>query len=92
MVQAIINGYPLKKSNTKVEQRNGETFVYLFENMIAHINKQEIFITNCGWFTQTTKERLNAILKIHGLYELSQKNFKWYLGDEEFQGNKIINL
>lgn len=91
-VNAFINARPFKNSNTKVEIRNGETFLYLHNNMIAHKGNNQLFITTCGWESNTTKERLNGILDAFNLPRISQKNFVWFIGSEELNGKKVFNL
>lgn len=78
-VDAFLNAEPFNKSNTRVEIRDGEAFMYLFGNMIAHKYDGGLYITTCGWESNTTKERLNGILKAMGLGRIFQQNFVWYL-------------
>ena len=47
--------------------------------------KRTLSITNCGWFTNTTKERLNALKGV----KIYQNNFIWYLNGKEWNGNLI---
>ena len=58
--------------------------LYLHGNLIATKNHvtNEIWITNAGWFSNTTKERLNAIPGV----SIYQKNWIWYLNDKEWDG------
>ena len=44
--------------------------------------KLRLFITNCGWFSNTTKERLNALPNVN----IYQKNWNWYLNGNEWNG------
>ena len=73
--------------NTAVETDNeGNQFVTLHGNLIAQIsNFGDIKLSSCGWQTNTTKSRLNAILDTFlsgiGVY---QKDFVWYIGGDEF--------
>lgn len=51
----------------------------------------ELFISHCGWETNTTKERLNGILDFFGLPGIYQKNFRWlFANGEEFTGTKVF--
>jgi len=86
-VAAFVSNTPTNKSNTSIEVRDGETFFYLFGNMIAHKynDGKELFITTRGWESTTTKERLNGILSKYGLPQICQKNWQWYLGDEKWE-------
>lgn len=91
---ALIEFKDFERSNTKVhvfEYGNCiEANMYLFDNMIARYVSDELGritlqITNAGWDTVTTKDRLNAIpdVRIH------QKNYNWYLNDELWDGEWI---
>ena len=42
-------------------------------------------IINAGWFSNTTKERLNALPNVH----ITQKNWVWYLNEKEWNGELI---
>lgn len=64
----------------------------LHGNIIAMKNDINLKISNCGYFTNTTKERLNAILLAFGLGAIKQKKGKWYLNGEEFSGSKVFKL
>ncbi len=73
-----------KKDNTEVVITGNINLLFLHWNKIAVWDKfkKELFITNAGWQTTTTKERLNGILA--RLWKgISQKNFAWYIDGEE---------
>jgi len=59
----------------------------LHGNVIACKERQtgRLFITNCGWQSNTTKERLNAIKGVN----IHQKNFVWYLNGKEWDGRWV---
>ena len=79
------------------DYRNGNTEVaggdlFLFGNKIAEYTSlykndgnRDINITNCGYFTATTKERLNALEGVH----IVQKAGVWYLNGKEWGGEWI---
>lgn len=83
--EALFNKQNLRKSNTEVEyilQPHLETSeMWLFGNLIARYNyrSEELQLFNCGWFTQTTRDRLTAILHYYNGGYIQQKNFKWYV-------------
>ena len=59
--------------------------------MIAYkmLGGNKIHIQNCGWFTNTTKERLNALPNV----SIQQKKGVWYLNGEKWNGQiKEIGL
>jgi hypothetical protein len=73
---------PFKLQNTTVETLGESSYLYLHGNRIAKLNNGELFISNCGYFTNTTKERLNALPGV----SIHQKRFKWYLNGKEWNG------
>jgi len=91
-INAFMNAKRFKKQNTVVEVLPNVTILKLHNNTIAYrYNDPErtLTISNCGWFSNTTKERLNALPNV----DIRQKNFVWYLNGKEWNGNKIdINL
>lgn len=81
---ALLRRVPYLKSNTEViVDSTGKAKLYLHGNLIA-VNYPEdgIYITNAGWKTSTTKERLNGI----GGVFINQKNGKWFLNGEPWNG------
>jgi len=59
--------------------------LYLHGNKIAKWCNKDIWITNAGWFSNTTKERLNAIFGV----SIYQKNYQWYLNGQPWGGEWI---
>ena len=89
-VHAFMNAEKFKRDNTEVEVFENVTVLKLFGNKIAYrYNDPErtLSITNCGWDTNTTKERLNALPGVH----ITQKNWQWYLNGEQWDG-KLIDV
>lgn len=85
-----INAFKANKTfngnNTKVLVENGTTKMYLFSHLIAKKTAGIISITNAGYFTPTTKDRLNSIPGV----SISQKKGIWYLNGSEWHGEWII--
>lgn len=84
-VDAFMNAQPFKKDNMVIEVQPNVTIMYLFGNIIAYkYNDPEktISITNAGWQSNTTKERLNAIPGVR----INQKNWEWYLNGNKWDG------
>jgi hypothetical protein len=52
------------------------------KSLNKHTGIERLFINNCGWFTPTTKERLNALEGVN----IQQNNFIWYLNGKEWNG------
>lgn len=78
-VNAFMCNSPFAQGNTTVTVVKGKTQLFLHGNLIAERNsKGAISITNAGWFSNTTKERLNGVLNMVGI-RLQQKKRTWYL-------------
>ena len=89
-VTAFLNAKKFNKSNMSVEVLPNVTVLKYQGNEIAYKYndpKKTLSITNCGWFSNTTKERLNGLPNVH----IQQKNFVWYLNGKEWNGN-LINI
>jgi hypothetical protein len=87
-VNAFLNAQKFKLSNTKVEVLENVTILLYQDNPIAYLYndpERTLSIQNCGWFSNTTKERLNGLPNV----KISQKNFIWYLNGKEWNGNLI---
>ena len=79
-------------SNTSVFYYPDENLseVRLHGNLIAWYdhNKQSLGISSCGYETNTTKSRLNALLyETFTGNKIVQRNYVWYV--EDFTGGKI---
>lgn len=82
VVDAFLVGKPIKVGNT---QSTGRA-MYLFGNKIAEWREDGLWITNCGWATRTTKERLNG-LGMYTDFSIAQHKGNWYLCGYELGGN-----
>tara|TARA_R110001599_G_scaffold80951_1_gene218628 strand:+ start:79 stop:375 length:297 start_codon:yes stop_codon:yes gene_type:complete len=89
-INAFLSAKKFKKSNMQVEVLPNVTVLKYQGNEIAYRYndpKKTLSITNCGWFSNTTKERLNGLPNV----SIHQKNFIWYLNGNEWNG-KLINI
>lgn len=59
--------------------------LYLHGNKIAEHREDGLWVTNAGWSSNTTKERLNGIEGV----SVNQKNFTWYLNGKEWNGGWV---
>jgi hypothetical protein len=85
-VSCFRNGGNAKFNNTEVITENGVSKMYLFGNLIATLEHKVggvMRISDAGWDTNTTKERLNGLPNVH----IQQKNFEGYLNGEKWDGN-----
>ena len=60
--------------------------MYLHGNCIAQRTALGTTISNCGWFTPTTKERLNGLFHV----SLNQVKGEWILNGEVWDGEMIF--
>ena len=89
-INSFLNRRIFTRQNMKVRELNKKYYLKLHDNIIAILHEDNtLIITNCGWFTPTTKERLNGLPNVN----IYQKNFNWFLNGKEWNGEKIdINL
>lgn len=81
IVRAFRNGENKRIGNS--ETRNG--MLFLHGNKIAEYRNGSLWITNAGWQSNTTKERLNALPNVR----IHQKNWAWYLNGIEWGGEWV---
>ena len=81
-VSAFNNNAPFKKQNMEVTIYNEKVCLWLHGNCIATKEGGQLKITNAGWKSNTTKERLNALPGVR----IQQKNFVWFLNGKEWDG------
>ena len=95
MNHAISTETDWQSDNTKVVNKDGISFVYLYSNLIAMVGETWLELFDGGHQTTTTKSRLNAILQAHGNGErVYAKNFNWFVStnDGEVPFNNGIKL
>lgn len=85
-INAFYNHTPFRRGNTEVMVNINYVALKLHGNIIAELRGDKLTITDAGWSTNTTKERLN------GLYGVSihQKDYQWYLNGKRWNG-EIVN-
>lgn len=81
ITEAFLSGKAKKINNTTTDGKS----LFLFGNKIAEHREDGLYITNCGWFSKTTKERLNGIEGVR----IYQAKKKWYLNGNEWDGDWI---
>jgi len=87
-INAFINAKAFKRTNTEVIVEPNVTILILHGNPIAYKYndpKGTLSITNRGYFTATTKERLNGIPGVR----IQQKNWNWYLNSKLWDGSLV---
>ena len=87
-IKAFYNREPFKKSNMIVKNKEGKTYLKLFDNTIATLDEfNELFITTAGWNSVTTRERLNGLSGVR----LGTKKGQLYLNNIPWDG-KLTNI
>ena len=85
-IEAFELGINYKKSNTEVKiYSNGVRELWLHGSIIARADGnhfENLHITNAGYFTNTTKERLNGFPMV----QINQKDFEWFLNGSKWSG------
>ena len=81
---AISNKADWSSSNTRVEDNNSTncSSIYLHGHQIATFdhNLKAVKLSSCGYETNTTKSRLNAILEeVKYGCKVFQKNWNWFV-------------
>ena len=90
-VNAFMAGRPFCRSNMSVSlSPRGDCWqLALHGNVIAEryrfplVDGTALRVTNAGWASNTTKERLNGIPGV----SVVQRNFTWYLNGKEWDGS-----
>ena len=83
-VQKFLDGVPFKKSNMEVSREGTIYYLKLHGNKIAALESDgKMWVSNAGWRSNTTKERLNGLpgVRVH------QKNYQWYLNGNVWDGS-----
>ena len=82
-VDKFLSKETFRKSNMSVEESYGVYKLKLHGNTIATIDELGVLsVSNAGWASNTTKERLNGIpgVRVH------QKTWNWFLNGVEWDG------
>jgi len=92
---ALSNKGNWSSSNTSVSFHASENLseVRLHGNLIAWLDHttQTLALSSCGWHSNTTKSRLNALLyEFNTGIRVFQKNFDWFVTD--FTGKKKVDF
>lgn len=81
---AFMSARKMSKQNMLVIVEDLNVKMYLHGNLIAkrEIGSNNIMISNAGWFSTTTKERLNGLPGV----SVCQKKGVWFLNGNEWNG------
>jgi hypothetical protein len=82
-VDKFLSKEPFKKSNMEVDTFYSTYRLKLHGNVIAVLDEFNMLsVSNAGWASNTTRERLNGLPHVH----VKQKNWQWYLNGNEWNG------
>jgi hypothetical protein len=82
-VDKFLSRTPFKKSNMEVDTFYSTYRLKLHGNVIAVLDEFNMLsVSNAGWASNTTRERLNGLPHVH----VKQKNWQWYLNGNEWNG------
>ena len=84
-VNAFYNRQKFNKSNMSVDIEDGVVELKLHGNTIAGMDHMGVWITDAGWPTRTTFERLNGLNDVR----VNTKKGQTYLNGEEWDGEKV---
>lgn len=82
---AFANDKAFKSGHDQVVINENSIDLLYRGNLIAYKTKGKLFITTCGYKTNTTKDRLNGI---EGVL-IKQKDGVWFLNGIEWNGSLI---
>ena len=86
---AFISRKKYKNNNTRVEVENGESKLYLHNNLIAYTEKGETFVSDGNYGpSNTTRDRLNSFPEIW----LRHKKGEWICGKGIYWDGKWTNI
>lgn len=91
-LNAFVEGRNFKKANMEVAVVGDNVYMYLHQNCIAKRDGETVQISNAGWESPTTKERLNALTDYYGEFKIYQKNYVWYWGMEVFPNDTFVTI
>ena len=86
MLAAFNSNTDFHKGNTDVISTSKRTSVRLHGNLICvkDLKTGNISYSNCGWFTNTTKSRLNALGA-----NIKQVKYQWMQGNKPFHSKNL---
>lgn len=85
ITREIVNAFQNSRSLTIGNSRTNGESLWLFGNKIAEIKRDGLWITNAGWKSVTTKERLNGLSGVN----IQQVRGKWFLNENEWDGTWV---
>jgi hypothetical protein len=81
----IVNAFQNSRSLTIGNSRTNGESLWLFGNKIAEIRRDGLWVSNGGWDSKTTKERLNGLSGVN----VVQRSGVWLLNDRVWDGRWV---
>ena len=81
----IVNAFQEMRSLRIDNSRTDGQSIWLFNNKIVEVREDGVWITNAGWKSTTTKERLNGLSGVH----IQQVRGNWFLNGRAWDGRWV---
>jgi hypothetical protein len=81
----IVNAFQNSRSLTIGNSRTNGESLWLFGNKIAEIRRDGLWVSNGGWDSKTTKERLNGLSGVN----VVQRRGVWLLNERVWDGRWV---
>lgn len=81
----IVNAFQEMRSLRIGNSRTDGHSIWLFNNKIVEVRDDGVWITNAGWDSKTTKERLNGLSGVH----IQQVRGTWFLNGRAWDGRWV---
>jgi hypothetical protein len=85
VTEQIVRAFRNRERKTIGNSSTDGTALYLHGNKIAEFRNQELWISNAGWQSNTTKERLNGLAGV----SVVQRRGQWYLNGLPWDGEWV---
>jgi len=85
ITRKIVSAFERREALKIDNSRTDGTSLWLFENKIAEWRTDGLWISNAGWKSNTTKERLNGLTGVG----ISSVRGKWFLNNVEWNGQWV---
>lgn len=85
VTEQVVGAFERRQSRKVSNTETDGTSLWLFGNKIAEYRAGGIWITNAGWSSLTTKERLNGIYGVN----ITQKKGEWFLNGHRWGGEWV---
>ncbi len=91
----MANMYKIGTTATTIRTENGYTIIRYHQTDVVKFNQDEVILNTGGWWTATTKARMNQASNQFDLgFRVYQHNYKWfvdYKGDSiPFNGRELV--